>query len=154
MGLRNGLKGNRKGMFAVIDALFFLCLMSLVVTGLFAYLSVTEQNESTAKTVSDDLFSMNVRTCDLSGTEDTNIHPIEVLIAAGINGGRGGMVKDFLYGILNDMIPLSAGFSLELEYNGVTLRVDRWSDRPMSSEFETEHSISGAGKLRSKMTLY
>ena len=149
-----GLKKNRKGMIAVFDAMVFIVLLSMAATWLFIFTSVSETEEPMAKTVSDDLFLVEVRTCDLMYLEDTKVLPIETLIAATMIDGRCQRTEQFISLTLEQLIPEVYGYDLILEYKGKTLHFQRASDREMSSEYCEDHIIDGAGILHSELRIY
>ena len=149
-----GLKKNRKGMIAVFDAMVFIVLLSMAATWLFIFTSVSETEEPMAKTVSDDLFLVEVRTCDLMYLEDTKVLPIETLIAATMIDGRCQRTEQFISLTLEQLISEVYGYDLILEYKGKTLHFQRASDREMSSEYCEDHIIDGAGTLHSELRIY
>ena len=65
----------------MMDALIFIFLISLVGTWLFAYANATDTEEPMAKTVSDDFFSMEVRTYEITWLNDTKVLTISLGIA-------------------------------------------------------------------------
>ena len=149
-----GLRKNRKGMIAVFDALVFIVLLSLAATWLFVFTSISETEEPMAKTVSDDLFLVEVRTCDLMYLEDTKVLPIETLIAATMVDGRCQKTEQFISKTLEQLIPEVYGYDFILEYKGRALHFQRASDREMSSEYSEDHIIDGAGTLHSELKIY
>ena len=149
-----GLRRDRKGAIAMFDALVFLFLLGMVATWLFAFGGIMEPEEPMAKTVSDDIFSMEVRTCDLMYLDDTKILPIETLISADMNSGGCGKLDPFLSATLEELIPEMYGYEFILEYGGHVIRYWRSSDRTLSSEYIEEHQIDGAGVLISTLRIY
>ena len=149
-----GLKKNRKGMIAVFDAMVFIVLLSMAATWLFIFTNVAETEEPMARTVSDDLFLVEVRTCDLMYLEDTKVMPLETLIAATMIEGRCQKTEQFISMTLEQLVPAVYGYDLILEYKGKTLHFQRVSDREMSSEYCTDHIIDGAGTLHSELRIY
>ena len=149
-----GLKRNRKGMVAMMDAMIFLFLISLVATWLFAFSGIADTEEPMAKEITDDFFSMEVRTCDLMYLDDTKILPIGTLIAANMNTGEMERTEEFVSKVINDMVPDCYGYELILEYGGHSLSICRQSYRPMSSEYITDHEIDGADPLKSILRVY
>ena len=149
-----GLRRNRKGIIAVFDALVFIVLLSMAATWLFVFTSISETEEPMAKTVSDDIFLIEVRTCDLMYLEDTKVLPIETLIAATMIDGRCERTEQFISETLEQLIPEVYGYELLLEYSGRTLHFQRMSDREMSSEYSEDHVIDGAGTLHSELRIY
>ncbi len=149
-----GLRRNRKGMIAVFDAMVFIVLLSMAATWLFVFTNISETEEPMAKTVSDDLFLVEVRTCDLMYLEDTKVLPIETLIAATMIDGRCQRTEQFISETLEQLIPEVYGYDLILEYKGKTLHFQRITDREMSSEYCEDHIIGGAGTLHSELRIY
>ena len=149
-----GLRKDRKGTVAMMDALFFIILITMAAGWLFSFYDASEEEEPMAKRISDDLFMVEVRTCDLTDLEDTKVLPITTLTAATMNDGDTGRTESFISSIVDDLIPEMYGYELLLEYNGNTLFFHRMSDRPMSSEYECYHHIDGAGTLRSILRIY
>ena len=149
-----GLNRNRKGTVAIIDAMVFIVLLSVAATWLFVFTNITETEEPMAKTVSDDIFSMEVRTCDLMYLDDTKILPIETLISADMNSGGCGKLDPFLSATLEELIPEMYGYEFILEYGGHVIRYWRSSDRALNSEYIEEHQIDGAGVLISTLRIY
>lgn len=149
-----GLRKNKKGTVAMMDALFFIILITVAAGWLFTFYDVGEEEEPMAKTVSDDLFMVEVRTCDLMDLGDTKVLPIATLMAATMNDCDTERTEDFVSSVLDDLIPEVYGYELFLEYNGNTLYFQRISDRPMSSEYDCCHQIDGAGSLRSVLRIY
>ena len=149
-----GLKRNRKGMVAVFDAMVFIILLSMAATWLFIFTNIPETEEPMARTVSDDLFLIEVRTCNLMYLEDTKVLPIETLIAASMSDGRCQKTEQFISSTLEQLIPKVYGYELILEYRGRTLHFQRVSDRVLSSEYAADHPVDGADSLRSILRVY
>ena len=149
-----GLSRNRKGMVAVFDAMIFIVLLSAAATWLFMYTELTDNEEPMAKTVSDDLFAVELRTCDLLPLGDTKVLPLSTIIAASMNSGDQDKVERFVFDTLKQLIPEIYGFEFTLEYNGHVIHLERTSDRGLSSEYSQDHIIDGAGTLRSTLKLF
>ncbi len=149
-----GLRKDRKGTIAMMDALIFIFLISLMGTWLFTIGNVMDTDEPMAKTVSDDFFSVEVGTKDLMYLNDTKVLPIETLIAASMNEERTEKITAFIAGTIHDLIPEAYGYDFTLEYNGHIMRFQRTSDRGLSSEYTQVHQIEGAGELISTMKIY
>lgn len=149
-----GLRRDKKGMIAMMDALVFILLLSMAATWLFVFNNTMEPEEPMAKTVSEDIFSMEVRTSDMTDLSDTKVLPIQTLMASTMNSGRTGRLSSFLSETLDQLIPEIYGYDLILEYNGRTLEFHRQSDNGMSSEYVCDHIIDGAGTLRSTLRIY
>ena len=149
-----GLRNNRKGIVAMFDAMIFIVLLTTAATWLFVYTSMEEPDEPMAKRVSDDIFSVEVRTCDLLYLEDTKILPMDTLLAASMNSDRTGKTELYLSELLDQLIPAVYGYELTLEYSGHSMYLYRQSDRPMSSEYTAERQIDGAGTLTAMLRIY
>ena len=149
-----GLRGNRKGTIAVIDAMVFIVLLSMAATWLFVYTNMSENEEPMAKTISDDIFAVEVRTCDLMDLEDTKVLPIETLIAATMNTGDYDRTERFLSVTLEQLIPGVYGYEFIIEYNGRSMHFERQSGRELGSEYAQDHIIDGAGTLHSVLRIY
>ena len=149
-----GLRKNRKGIVAIFDAMIFIVLLTTAATWLFVYTSLEEPDEPMAKRVSDDIFSVEVRTCDLLYLEDTKILPMDTLLAASMNSDRTGKTELYLSELLDQLIPAVYGYELTLEYSGHSMYLYRQSDRPMSSEYTAERQIDGAGTLTAMLRIY
>ena len=74
-----GLRKDRKGTVAMMDALFFIILITMAAGWLFSFYDVGEEEEPMAKRISDDLFMVEVRTCDLMDLKDTKVLPIATI---------------------------------------------------------------------------
>ena len=149
-----GLNRNIKGTVAIIDAMVFIVLLSVAATWLFVFTNITETEEPMAKTVSDDLFSVEVRTCDLMDLEDTKVLPIGTLMAATMNVGKCERMERFLSETLDQMIPEVYGYEFMIEYNGHSMHFERQSGRELGSEYSQDHIIDGAGTLHSELKIY
>ena len=149
-----GLRKDRKGTIAMMDALIFIFLISLMGTWIFTIGNIAETGEPMAKTVSDDFFSVDVGTKDLMYLGDTKVLPVETLIAASMNEGMTGKVSAFVSGTMDDLIPEAYGYEFVLKYNGHTMRFQRTSDRELTSEYTEVHQIEGAGELISTLKIY
>ena len=149
-----GLRKDRKGMIAVFDAMVFVLLLSMAATWLFVFSSMDDIDEPMAKTVSDDIFSMEVRTSDLMDLSDTKVLPIGTLIAATMKNGNTERTERLLSETLEELIPEVYGYDFELEYEGHTMLFHRDSERELSSEYSSEYPVDGAGVLRSSLRIY
>ena len=149
-----GLRKDRRGMIAVFDAMVFVLLLSMAATWMFVFTSMDDIDEPMAKTVSDDIFSMEVRTSDLMDLSDTKVLPIETLIAATMKNGSTERTERLLSETLDELIPQVYGYDFELEYEGHTLCFQRDSERELSSEYGSEYPVDGAGVLRSSLRIY
>ena len=149
-----GLRGNRKGIVAMFDAMIFVVLLTMAATWLFIFTSMEEPEEPMAKTVSDDIFSVEVRTCDLLYLNDTKILPIDTLLAASINSNQTGKTETYLSELLDELIPAVYGYEFTVEYKGHSMYLCRQSDRELSSEYSGERIIDGAGTLKSSLRIY
>ena len=149
-----GLRGNRKGIVAMFDAMIFVVLLTMAATWLFVFTSLEEPEEPMAKTVSDDIFSVEVRTCDLLYLNDTKILPIDTLLAASINSNQTSKTETYLSELLDQLIPAVYGYDFTVEYNGHSMHFSRHSDRELSSEYNDERVMDGAGVLKSNLRIY
>ena len=149
-----GLRKDRKGIVAMFDAMIFVVLLTMAATWLFVFTSMEEPEEPMAKTVSDDIFSVEVRTCDLLYLNDTKILPLDTLLASSMNTGQTGKTESYLSELLEQLIPAVYGYEFTLEYKGHTMYLCRQSDRELSSEYSDERVIDGAGTLRSCLKVY
>ena len=149
-----GLRRDRKGIVAMFDAMIFVVLLTMAATWLFVFTSLEEPDEPMAKTVSDDIFSVEVRTCDLLYLNDTKILPMDTLLAASMNSGQTGKTETYLSELLDQLIPAVHGYEFTVEYRGHTMYLCRQSDRELSSEYSDERIIDGAGTLRSCLRIY
>ena len=149
-----GLRRDRKGMIAMMDAMILIILLSAATTWLFVFNETDDIEEPMAKTVSDDLFMIEVKTNDLTGLGDTKVLPIETLIASTMNSGDTERTERFIRSTLDALIPEVYGYELILEYNGHSMRFSRGGSGQMSSEYSSKHIIDGAGVLTSHMIIY
>ena len=149
-----GLRRDRKGVVAMFDAMIFIVMLTVAATWLFVFTSMEEPEEPMAKTVSDDIFSVKVRTCDLLYLNDTKILPIDTLLAASMNSNRTEKTGTYLSELLDQLIPAVYGYEFTVEYNGHSMYFSRASDRELSSEYIDERVIDGAGTLRSDLKIY
>lgn len=149
-----GLRKDRKGIIAMFDAMVFIILLTAAATWLFVFTSVEGPEEPMAKKVSDDIYSVELSTCDLMYLEDTKILPMDTLVAAAMNTDRTEKVRTYLSELLEQLIPAVHGYELTLEYNGHSLYLSRMSDRPLTSEYADERAIDGAGTLVSVLRIY
>ena len=149
-----GLRKDRRGMIAVFDAMIFVLLLSMAATWLFVFSSMEDIEEPMAKTVSDDIFSMEMRTSDLMDLNDTKVLPIETLIAATMKNGHSERTERLLSETLDELIPQVYGYDFELEYEGHTMLFHRDSERELSSEYSSDYPVEGAGVLRSTLKIY
>ena len=149
-----GLRKDRKGMVAMFDAIVFVILLSAAATWLFVFSSIDEPDEPMAKRVSDDMFSVEMRTCDLMYLDDTRILPLDTLVAASMCSGSTDKAETHLTELLDQLIPAVYGYEFTLEYEGHSLYLSRTADRPLSSEYTDERPIEGAGTLMSCLRIY
>ena len=149
-----GLRRDRKGMIAIVDALVFVMLLSMAATWLFVFSNLEDAEEPMAKTISDDIFTMEIRISDVMDSEDTKVLPISTLMAAAMNTGRTQSLESFISQTLDQLIPGMYGYYLIVGYNGHTMEFHRHSDREMSSEYTCDHIIDGAGVLTSTLSIY
>lgn len=144
---------NRKGTVALIDAMVFLSLMSVVAVGIFAYIGYAEIEEPMAKSVTDDLFSVKVKASDLTDSEDSKLYPIAVLISANMASGDTEFTERYLAETMDCLIPEMYGYVLALGYEGHLLSVERTSLRDISSDYSSEINIDGAGTLSYRLVI-
>ena len=149
-----GLRKDRKGIVAVFDAMIFIVLLTMAATWLFVFTSLEEPDEPMAKTVSDDIFSVEVRTCDLLYLNDTKILPLDTLLASSMNSGQTEKTEAYLSELLDQLIPAVYGYEFTLDYRGHSMYLCRHSDRELSSEYTDERIIDGAGTLISHLRIY
>ena len=149
-----GLRRDRKGVIAMMDALIFIILISMAASWLFFFNEDMEHEEPMAKTVSDNLFTVEVRTSDLMYLGDTKILPLRTLIAATMSDGRTEKTEAFISSALEELIPPLYGYDMTLEYNGHALHFERSSERPLSSEYITQYDIEGTGTLNVCLRMY
>lgn len=149
-----GLRKDRKGMVAMFDAMIFIVLLTMAATWLFVFTSLEEPDEPMAKTVSDDIFSVEVRTCDLLYLNDTKILPLDTLLASSMNSGQTEKTEAYLSELLDQLIPAVYGYEFTLDYRGYSMYLCRHSDRELSSEYTDERIIDGAGTLISHLRIY
>ena len=149
-----GLRKDRKGIVAMFDAMIFIVLLTMAATWLFVFTSLEEPDEPMAKTVSDDIFSVEVRTCDLLYLNDTKILPLDTLLASSMNSGQTGKTEAYLSELLDQLIPAVYGYEFTLDYRGHSMYLCRHSDRDLSSEYTDERVIDGAGTLVSHLRIY
>ena len=149
-----GLRKDRKGIVAMFDAMIFIVLLTMAATWLFVFTSLEEPDEPMAKTVSDDIFSVEVRTCDLLYLNDTKILPLDTLLASSMNSGQTGKTEAYLSELLDQLIPAVYGYEFTLDYRGHSMYLCRHSDRELSSEYTDERIIDGAGTLISHLRIY
>lgn len=149
-----GLRKDRKGIVAMFDAMIFVVLLTMAATWLFVFTSLEEPDEPMAKTVSDDIFSVEVKTCDLLYLNDSKILPMDTLLAASMNSGQTGKTETYLSELLDQLIPAVHGYEFTVEYRGHTMYLCRQSDRELISEYSDERIIDGAGTLRSCLRIY
>ncbi len=149
-----GLRRNRKGIVAMFDAMIFVLLLTMAATWLFVFTSMGEPEEPMAKTVSDDIFSVKVRTCDLLNLNDTKILPIDTLLAASMNSNQIGKTQTYLSELLDQLIPAVYGYDFTVEYRGHSIHLSRHSDRELNSEYSDERIIDGAGTLKYTLRIY
>ena len=148
------LRKNRKGMIAMMDALIFIILISMAASWLFISNEDMHDEEPMAKSVSNDLFAVEVRTCDLMYLGDTKILPLRTLIAATMSDGRTEKTEGFVSSTLEELIPPYYGYELTLEYKGNLLHFQRETERQLSSEYITEYDIEGTGTLIVCLRIY
>ena len=149
-----GLRRNRKGIVAMFDAMIFIVLLTMAATWLFVFTSLEEPDEPMAKTVSDDIFSVEVRTCDLLYLNDTKVLPIDTLLAASMNSNQTGRTETYVSELLDQLIPALYGYEFTVEYGGHSMYFCRQSDRELSSEYSGERIIDGAGTLSYSLMIY
>ncbi len=145
---------NKKGVIALIDAMIFLVLIAVIGTSLFAYSAINDSTEPMAKTVCDDLFSMELHACDVYDTEDTQIYPVSVLLAANMNTKNESYVNDYVSKILDELIPKIYGFDMELKFNNNVVHLERSSNRELTSEYSETIEISHTEGLNVSLKIY
>ena len=145
---------DRKGMIAMMDAMIFLIILTMVSASLFAYTAMDDAPEPMAKEVCDNLMSMELRACDIYATDDTQIYPIYVLLAANMNTDREKEVYDYVGEILDGLIPKVYGYELQLSFNGHGVRLERASDRGVTSEYSDTLDIPHTGGLYVSLNIH
>ncbi len=126
---------NKKGMIAIMDALVFLVIMTIVATTIFSYSAFEQHNEPMAKSVCDELFSINLEAGDLYDTDDTTTYPISVLIAANLNTGNDERVETLIKNIMDGLVPEVYGYSISISLNEHIIIAERNATREMTSEY-------------------
>ena len=135
------MRFNRKGMVAVMDAMFFVIILGIAISAIFAYMP-QEYDEPMAERVHNDLMRTELRTSDVFDINDTRILPIEEILAAHLTSGE-GEIEEYLYEVLRSMIPVSHGFVFECEFKGESLSVGN-SDGNVTSSYESQTDVAGS----------
>lgn len=147
------LRRNRKGFVAIMDAMIFLTILSIVSVSVFSYASNIDEDQPLAKTVCDDLFTIKLMASDVYPTEDSQTFPIADLIAADLNTDRIGDSMDYVRDSLEGLIPPMHGYVLKLSYNGNSYELSRMGEDSESSEYGTFIEVAGGGLLEVELTI-
>lgn len=142
-------------MIALLDAMIFLIILAMVSASLFSYTSLySEESEPMAKNICDDFFATEHHANDVYGTDDTELYPIAVLIAANMNTEREDAVRSYVTEMMNGLIPEVYGYEMELEFNGKTVFLQRESTREITSEYSGTIEIPHTQGLKVRLTVH
>jgi len=135
------MRFGRKGMVAVMDAMFFIIILGIAISAMFAYVP-QENDEPLAEHVHNNLMKTELRTSDVFDINDTRIIPIEEILAAHLSSGEGD-IERYLYEVLRSMIPISHDFVFECEFKGKSMSVGSSGDN-MTSYYESKTDVAGS----------
>lgn len=131
---------NRKGMISIIDAIIFVSILSMVSVAMFSLADTDAHTENQmAGDIVDTFLSMELRSCDVMGTDDTATYPISILLASLINSDD-PYALEFVEGIFDGMIQEPYGYELMIEYDGRTIETGTLLN-DISSKYRTSVPI-------------
>jgi len=135
------LRDDRKGVVSIVDAMIFVTLIAVVSMCLFSFFVSEHQEEPMAKTVCDDLISVELKASDVFDTEDSDVYRISDLIATGMVSGRTDRVESYVSQTLDGLIPKMHGYELTISYDGKTMTFAREGGQEMTSEYSVDTDI-------------
>ena len=128
---------NRKGMISIMDAVIFISLISVVAAMLFAFPHSDEYNRPTAGEVTEQFLSVELKASDVLDTDDSKTYPISMLIAAEINSGDTDAAAKMVKDVFDRIVPSGHGYTVEMEYEGKKIMVDRQRECDVTSHCRT-----------------
>ena len=144
------MRFDRKGMIAVMDAMFFIIILGIAISAIFAYMP-HENDEPLAERVHNDLMRTELRTSDVFDINDTRIISIEDVLAVHLSSGEGS-IRDYVHEVLRSMIPVSHGFVFECEFKGNTMTIGDPGD-DVTSSYGSETNVAG-NVLRTALRIF
>ena len=144
------MRFDRRGMVAVMDAMFFIIILGLVVSAIFVYMPQSQDGPS-SESVHKDLMRTELRFCDVFDGEDTRTVRMDTVLAAHTLSGKGD-IDGYLHDVLRSMIPAQHGFVFTYVFNdGTPTVVSDGYGRSVSSNIR-ESDIAG-GVLRTTLEI-
>ena len=142
------MRFDRKGMVAVMDAMFFIIILGIAVSAMFAYMPQEYEGPS-AERIHNDLMRTELQMSDVFDVNDTRIVSIDRLIAAHLSSGEGD-IEDYIFTVLRSMVPVTHEFMFVCSFNGNTVVLGDCERTASSYECETE--VAG-GVLYTSLTI-
>ena len=102
-----------------MDAMFFVIILSVAVSAIFAYMP-QEQDGLTAEQIHNDLMKTELRICDVFDVDDTRTVEIEWLIAAHLSSGKGN-IEEYIQTVLRSIVPMVRDFMFTCTFDGKTM---------------------------------
>ena len=145
------LKGHRKGLTAMVDAMIFIVVIGLAVTAMFT-LSSDGPAPNSASSITESIFSAKLKTCDLIETEESGLVSIPDLVAVYILTGEGN-VMEYITDILDSITQRTNSYRLDITYQDLTVSIGKGKGDPVSGSVK-EFTVTYGGSIRTDMRIY
>lgn len=142
----------RTGITAMVDAMIFIVVMGLAVTALCAYDDNENVISNEASSISEELFSSNLRMCDFIETDDTRLVSMPDMVVFGIITGE-TTILEHIGTILRSLTQRTDAFFLNAEYKGDSISIGNSGGVPISSSIK-EYTVTYGGTVKVNLVLY
>jgi hypothetical protein len=142
---------NRKGMAAMVDAVIFLAVLSIVAGVLFTGTPPAEdQGCPYAEETCHTLMSVKLSLCDVHDTEDTDVVTLPDLVSGYIRTGKGS-IMDYVSDALDAMVPV--GYLMTFGLNGKDASVGDGGES-LTSAFTGSITVIGGETMEFRLEIY
>lgn len=136
----------------MVDAIIFIMVMGLAVTALCAHSNTDGIDQTDASTISEELFSANLRMCDFVDTDETGLISMPDLMAFHIITGE-STILEHVDAVLRSLTQRADAFFLNVEYNGDSISIGSDDGIPLSSSVK-EYTVTYGGTVSVDLVLY
>ncbi|MCL2317565.1 MAG: hypothetical protein FWC44_04515 [Methanomassiliicoccaceae archaeon] len=145
------LKGNNKGLTAMVDAMIFIVVLGLAVTAMFAF-TVDDPAPNSASSISENIFTAKLKTCDLIETEESGLVSIPDMAAVYILTGE-GTVMEYIQNVLDSVTQRSNSYRLDITYQDQTVSIGTGKGDPVCGSVK-EYTVTYGGSIRTDLRIY
>ena len=142
---------DKKGLTAMVDAMIFIVIMGLAFSAMFAF-GGGEPAANDASSISDNIFSAKLRTCDLVETDDSRLISVPDMVAFFILTGE-GQVIDYIESVLDSLMKRPNSYSLDIDYQGSMISIGGGKGDPVSGSAK-EFTVTYGGAIKADLRIY